>query len=286
MFKQQNSFWLYFFGLIVMFVALFFVFQAMAQRTSPNRQPLVNVTIKATTPMPTPKITKKVGTTSVVKPSSTKVASTKSVIATIAGQLLDLKKDYTAEIVTNYGSINLDLYERSAPNTVTNFINLANSKYYDGTKFFKLIPGVILQGGSDKTKNTDPADDAYGTPGFTIPDENNWDSLDYSNELRRILSQDGYRSSLKIASKDIEKYSIVTANPRPNSAGSQFVIILTDVNNPIISNLRGRVTVFAKILPDSQAVIDKLSVLPVDNNENSPRPLDDVIIKEVKIYSK
>src|SRR6185369_11486540 len=148
---EENNFWLYFFGIIIMFIVIFFAVQYYTENTFGRRRTTSGVI--TTTPMPT---TKKLNFIQIkqsnVPTAKGAVASTSLPNSNVQSNTnaLDLSKDYYAEINTNKGLIKIDLFEKNAPNTVANFINLANSKYYDGTKFFKLISGVLLQGGSDK----------------------------------------------------------------------------------------------------------------------------------------
>ena len=87
--------------------------------------------------------------------------------------------DYVAEIETSMGQLTCKLFVDKAPNTVDNFIALASgtkewldprtqkwssARAYDGTRFHRVIPGFMIQGG-------DPKGDGSGEPGFTIPDE-------------------------------------------------------------------------------------------------------------------
>ncbi len=72
---------------------------------------------------------------------------------------------------TSRGDITLELFENEAPNTVANFISLVESKYYDGTKFHRVIPNFMAQGGDAKSKDDDPSDDGTGGPGYRIPCE-------------------------------------------------------------------------------------------------------------------
>ena len=185
MFKQQGSFWLYYVGIIIMFLVLFYIAQLVSGSTSIG---LSGSGGSGSTPSPT-------------KISSTPgVGKTITATGSSASGGIDVSKDYYAEINTSLGLIKVELYERNAPNTVANFIDLANSGYYDNTKFYKLIPGVAVQGGSkDGTVS--------GGPGYTIPDEINWDSLDYNEDLRVILRAEGYSSAKRIASIDIDKYN-------------------------------------------------------------------------------
>jgi peptidyl-prolyl cis-trans isomerase B (cyclophilin B) len=70
-----------------------------------------------------------------------------------------------AEIVMSDGSVvKVELYPEAAPNTVNNFIYLANSGFYDGLTFHRIIPGFMIQGG-------DPKGDGTGGPGYSIAGE-------------------------------------------------------------------------------------------------------------------
>ena len=194
---------------------------------------------------------------------------------------LDLTKNYYAKLTTSRGVFTLDLFERNAPNTVANFINLANSGYYNESEFYRLIPGVMLQGGSNTSKNPSDKDPTISNPGYVIPDEINWDSLDYDEDLRLVLRSEGYSSARKVASKDIDKYMVAMASPEANSAGSQFVIILNSLTNPRVNSMRGHATVFAQVV-DSTNIIDEMANLPIQNE----RLIEKVIIQKVEIFTK
>jgi peptidyl-prolyl cis-trans isomerase B (cyclophilin B) len=71
-----------------------------------------------------------------------------------------------AVIETDKGNIELELFEKEAPNTVKNFEKLANSGFYNGLKFHRVIPDFMIQGGCPKGTGT-------GGPGYTIKCEIN-----------------------------------------------------------------------------------------------------------------
>jgi peptidyl-prolyl cis-trans isomerase B (cyclophilin B) len=71
-----------------------------------------------------------------------------------------------ATIETDKGSIELVLFDKEAPNTVANFEKLANSGFYDGLTFHRVIPGFVIQGGC-------PKGDGTGGPGYAIKCEIN-----------------------------------------------------------------------------------------------------------------
>ncbi len=74
----------------------------------------------------------------------------------------------TATIVTDKGTILLDLFDDEAPLTVANFEKLANEEFYDGTRFHRVIPNFMIQGGDPRSRT--PGDPRVGTggPGYTI----------------------------------------------------------------------------------------------------------------------
>ena len=73
----------------------------------------------------------------------------------------------TAVIDTAKGKIELELFADEVPGTVGNFEQLANSKFYDGTKFHRVIPGFMIQGG-DPFSKTGKGPVGTGGPGYTI----------------------------------------------------------------------------------------------------------------------
>jgi peptidyl-prolyl cis-trans isomerase B (cyclophilin B) len=72
-----------------------------------------------------------------------------------------------AVISTAKGDIQIDLYDAEAPNTVANFEKLANSNFYDGVKFHRVIPDFVVQGGDPYSK-TGKGPVGTGGPGYTI----------------------------------------------------------------------------------------------------------------------
>ncbi len=72
--------------------------------------------------------------------------------------------DYRAVIATTKGSFTVDLYEKTAPRAVANFVALANDSFYNNTSIYRVVPGYLVQGG-------DPRGDGTGGPGFTLSEE-------------------------------------------------------------------------------------------------------------------
>ncbi len=76
----------------------------------------------------------------------------------------------TATFETNRGTIVAELYDEDAPETVANFEKLANSNFYDGVKFHRVIPGFVVQGGDPLSRDLPAGDRRVGTggPGYHI----------------------------------------------------------------------------------------------------------------------
>lgn len=113
--------------------------------------------------------------------------------------LIDPGCDYRATIVTNRGPIEVELYEQESPHTVNNFVALAESGFYDGIAFHRVIPGFVAQAG-------DPLGSGMGGPGYRFADEFN-EAGYIGTQLRH--DQPGVLSM---------------ANSGPNTNGSQFFI--------------------------------------------------------------
>lgn len=105
--------------------------------------------------------------------------------------------DYSAVIATSCGEITLDLLEDKTPQNVNNFIFLAREGFYDGLTFHRIEQNSIIQGG-------DPEGTGHGGPGYTVPDE------------------------LPETPKVYKFGTVAMANEGPNTAGSQFFIVVHD----------------------------------------------------------
>lgn len=97
------------------------------------------------------------------KPAPAKTTSKPKVAVKTAKKVkkAEVTKDRIAVIETSKGTIKFRLYEKGAPNTAKNFINLAQEKFYDGLNFHRVEPGFVIQGG-------DPNGNGSGNSGKTI----------------------------------------------------------------------------------------------------------------------
>jgi cyclophilin family peptidyl-prolyl cis-trans isomerase len=156
-----------------------------------------------------------------------------------------------AVIDTNHGTIVIQFLRDKAPNTVANFIKLAEEGFYDGTLFHRVIPGFMIQGGDPNTKLSDRSQHGFGGPGYTIKAELN----DQKHE-RGIVSM--------ARGQDID------------SAGSQFFIMVAAA-----PHLDNRYTAFGRVIQGME-VVDKIVQLRRDERDN---PLDSnpAVIRSIRI---
>lgn len=127
-----------------------------------------------------------------------------------------------ATIETNRGTIVAELYDKDAPQTVANFEKLANSGFYDGVKFHRVVPDFVVQGGDPLSRDLPPGDRRVGSggPGYTIKCETKGNPR--KHEIGAL--------SMAHAGKD--------------TGGSQFFLVLSEANT---KHLNGVHTVFGKI---------------------------------------
>jgi peptidyl-prolyl cis-trans isomerase B (cyclophilin B) len=127
-----------------------------------------------------------------------------------------------ATIETNKGLMRAELFEKEAPKTVENFEKLANSGFYDGTKFHRVIKDFVVQGGDPYSKGGEHAKGPVGTggPGYKIKCETQ------GNPHKHQVG------------------SLSMAHAGKDTGGSQFFIVLNEQNT---KHLNGVHTVFGKV---------------------------------------
>jgi peptidyl-prolyl cis-trans isomerase A (cyclophilin A) len=168
----------------------------------------------------------------------------------------------TAVFDTSMGRVTCRLFDKQAPQTVANFVGLAegtkdwtdpttrekehNRPLYDGTVFHRVIPGFMAQGG-------DPMGNGMGDPGYYIPDEVD-PSLMFDVPGRLAM-----------------------ANSGPNTDGSQFFI--TEESYP---TLNGHYTIFGQCDPSSVLVVKSITRVERDARD---KPLTPVVLKKVTIVA-
>jgi peptidylprolyl isomerase len=161
-----------------------------------------------------------------------------------------------ARFETSMGNFTCELYQFQAPNTVANFVDLAEGKkvkgkrFYDNTTFHRVIDRFMIQGG-------DPTGTGLGDAGYRINDE-----------ISRALKHD--REG---------RLSMANAG-RPNTAGSQFFITLAPV-----SQLDGKYTIFGQVI-EGMDVVRSIGKVPVEvprGGREKSHPVKPVILKKVTI---
>jgi peptidyl-prolyl cis-trans isomerase A (cyclophilin A) len=160
---------------------------------------------------------------------------------------------------TSEGKIVCRLFEKEAPKTVANFIELAEGKrewthpttgkkskdrLYDGTIFHRVIPNFMVQGG-------DPQGTGMGGPGYRFEDETKGSPHKFD-----------------------KKGKLAMANSGPNTNGSQFFITVAATDW-----LTGNHTIFGEVI-EGQDVVDKITAVPRNRQD---RPMNDVVLEKVEI---
>ncbi|CAL9514932.1 Peptidyl-prolyl cis-trans isomerase B [Streptomyces sp. enrichment culture] len=169
-----------------------------------------------------------------------------------------------ATLKTNQGDIEVRLFPNHAPETVKNFVELAqgerewtnpatgersSAKLYDGTVFHRVISGFMIQGG-------DPLGNGTGGPGYQFKDE--------------------FHPDLKFD----KPYLLAMANAGPGTNGSQFFITVSPT-----AWLNRKHTIFGEVSnAASQKVVD--AIASTQTNPRTDRPLKDVVIESVVVETR
>jgi len=141
----------------------------------------------------------------------------------------------TATLTTSEGTIEIELFDEDAPNTVQNFTSLAQKGFYDGLIFHRVIQGFMLQGGCPEGTGT-------GGPGYSFDDEFN--------------------------SHPIVRGALAMANAGPNTNGSQFFIVTAEA----CPWLDGKHTVFGEVR-DGMDVVDAIEATKTDARDRPVTPI-------------
>jgi len=166
----------------------------------------------------------------------------------VSGPLENLKNPIATIILENSQVFKIELYPKYAPNTVNNFIDLVNKKFYNNKPFSKIIPNYLLQTG-------DPIGDGTGFPGYFIKSE---------------CKQNGFKNRLKC-----EQGTVCMARSKKyNTEGSQFFILLQDD-----SSLYGHYTAFGKVI-EGINIAQEVGMTQVKSDNT---PLEEIKIKTITV---
>ena len=159
-----------------------------------------------------------------------------------------MKNPVVTITMENGGVIKAELYPEIAPNTVNNFIDLINRGFYDGLIFHRVIPGFMIQGG-------DPEGNGMGGPGYSIKGE---------------FSRNGFKNELKHTKGVLS----MARTMDPNSAGSQFFIMVEDA-----PNLDGQYASFGKVIEGMEVAYEIVNA----KTDYSDRPYEDQVMKSMTV---
>ena len=173
-----------------------------------------------------------------------------AVLLGIAGVVYGIYKKATLNIpnpvatmeIEDYGTIKIELYPDKAPNTVTNFIRLANRGFYNGSTFHRTIPNFVIQGGA---KNGDT------TVSPSLSDIMDNDQTDRTYNIKHE------KGVISMARSDYSQYSSSLTTKGYDSAGSQF-FIMTEDN----TQLDGTYAAFGKVI-EGMDVVEKIANVKV-----------------------
>ena len=151
----------------------------------------------------------------------------------------------------NGAKIKIELDRTAAPNTVNNFLSLANKGFYNGLIFHRVIPGFMIQGGC-------PDGTGMGGPGYSIKGE---------------FAANGVKNPIK------HKRGVISMARamNPNSAGSQFFIMHQDA-----PHLDGQYAAFGHIV-EGMETVDAIAATPTNFSD---RPLDQQRIKSITLVDE
>ncbi len=151
---------------------------------------------------------------------------------------------------TSLGEIRFTLLRPQAPTTVNNFTALAQAGFYDNTKFHRVVPGLLIQGGDPLSRESDQ--ELYGTggPGYVFDDE--------------------------IRGVKMERGVVVMANlGRPKTNGSQFFILVAEQ----AKEMEGKYTIFGKVT-EGMSVVDAINKVSIGEKKV---PVVPVLVHSVTI---
>lgn len=192
---------------------------------------------------------------------------------------MEVKNPVATMKVENFGTIKIELYPEQAPETVANFITLANRGFYDGLTFHRVVKDFMIQGGDKK---------GTGSGSAELSDlKDGGEEKDYS--IKGEFVANGVNNTLKfdegvigMARNDYTQYSSSLKEESYNSGSSQF-FIMTKAN----TSLNGYYTAFGKVIEGMDVVhkIEEVEVKAADNSSGSGNTEVSTPVNTVKITS-
>ncbi len=190
---------------------------------------------------------------------------------------MEVKRPIATMEVENFGTVKMELYPEYAPETVANFITLANRGFYDGLTFHRIVKDFMIQGGDKNGDGTglattkDLKDDGDDTE-YTIKGEFIANGVD-----NKLQFEEGV---VAMARSDYTSYSSSLTEESYNSGSSQF-FIMTAKN----TSLNGQYTSFGKVIEGMDIVhqIEQVEVKAADNAEETGNTEESTPVNPPKI---
>lgn len=195
----------------------------------------------------------------------------------------EVKNPIVTMEVQDFGTIKLELYPEMAPNTVKNFVTLANNGFYNGLTFHRVIEEFVIQGG-------DPKGDGSG--GATLSAVNKDIEKDSQQDKEYTIvgefAKNGYKKNtlshekgvISMARSDYSSVSPALAEEGYNSGSSQF-FIMTE-NNTSLDKLYAA---FGKVI-EGMDIVEKIAKVEIDTSEDataSDKPVNPPIITSMQV---
>ncbi len=208
-----------------------------------------------------------------------------------AGPALAVPPDAEVPFVrlhTEEGEMLVALFPDLAPHHVRNFLHLAETGFYAGTVFHRIVPGFVIQGGDPNSKDRDPVNDGRGGP--TLADVLAEAERDQLRSAGAILEAKGYkgldldaRANLKAEFSSTAKHlrgTLSMARSRDvDSAGSQFFVCVGRT-----AQLDGQYTIFGHVVTGMD-VADRIVSAPTGTGRDRERPLEPVQISRCEVQT-
>lgn len=192
---------------------------------------------------------------------------------------MEVKNPIATMEVENFGTIKMELYPNLAPETVANFVTLANRGFYNGLKFHRIIKDFMIQGGDKEGTGKGSASisdlkDGGEDKAYTIKGEFIANGVD-----NKLKFEEGV---LGMARSDYTKQSSSLKEESYNSGSSQFFIMTKNT-----TSLNGQYTSFGKVIEGMDVVheIEEVEVKAADDSEQSGNTEKSTPVNEVKITS-
>lgn len=185
--------------------------------------------------------------------------------------------------VEGFGTIKIELYPDQAPETVANFIKLANNKFYDGLTFHRVMSDFMIQGG-------DPNGDGTGSPMLSDIGLAKDEKSDKEYSIKGEFIANGVNNTIRhepgvisMARSDYTSYSPKLKEESYNSAGCQFFIVTGDD----VSYLDENYAAFGKVI-EGMDVVRAIEAVKVeskseDKESEASTPVEDVVIKSIRV---